>query len=97
MPPAVKGLPFTSLTSSALGVTCLRAASLPVADTVFVNGVIHTMDKQSTTFTAGSLTITNGTITCVVQESDCKAVVGSITKVVDFNGKAMIPGLVDAS
>jgi predicted amidohydrolase YtcJ len=96
MSPAVKGLLLAGLAGSALSSIVSRAASLPVADTVFVNGVIHTLDTQSTTVTGGSLAITNGTITCVGQEEDCKPAIGSATKVVDLNGKSMIPGLIDA-
>ena len=93
---SVKGLLLASLAGSALGNAVSRAAPLPIADTVFVNGVIHTLDAKSTTVTGGSLAITNGTITCVGQGQDCRPAIGNVTKVVDLNGKAMIPGLIDA-
>ncbi|EMD87041.1 hypothetical protein COCC4DRAFT_198612 [Bipolaris maydis ATCC 48331] len=96
MSQAIKGLLLASLAGSALSSTIPRAASLPVADTVFVNGVIHTLDNKSNTITAGSLAVTNGTITCVGKEEDCKPAVGASTKVINLNGKSMIPGLIDA-
>jgi len=50
---SVKGLLLASLAGSALGNAISRAAPLPVADTVFVNGLIHTLDAKSTTVTGG--------------------------------------------
>ncbi|KAK1917769.1 hypothetical protein P3342_000484 [Pyrenophora teres f. teres] len=93
---SVKGLLLASLAGSTLGSAVSRAAPVPFADTVFVNGVIHTLDDKSTTITGGSLSVTNGAITCVGREQDCKPTIGNSTKVVDLNGKAMIPGLIDA-
>ncbi|RYP08931.1 hypothetical protein DL764_001584 [Monosporascus ibericus] len=73
----------------------VSCAALPIADTLFVNGTIHTLDTGSTTVVDGALAITNGTITCVGTEVACKPAVGNSTKVVDLNGKAVIPGLID--
>jgi predicted amidohydrolase YtcJ len=96
MPPAVNGLLLACLAGSAVCGTIARYEALPVADTLFVNGVIHTLDAKSTTVAGGSLAITNGTITCVGKEEDCRPTKGSATKVVDLKGKAVIPGLIDA-
>ncbi|PSN63054.1 hypothetical protein BS50DRAFT_500362 [Corynespora cassiicola Philippines] len=85
---------FACLIGSVYGSLSPRSA-LPTADTVFINGVIHTLDSQSTTIKSGALAISNGTITCVGGEEDCRPSVGNSTKLVDLNGKAMVPGLID--
>jgi predicted amidohydrolase YtcJ len=95
MPPAVSALLFACLAGTAVCEKLSQRATLPVADTFFVNGTIHTLDGASTTYTAGALAITNGSITCVGSGKTCKPAVGSFTKVVDLNGKAVIPGLID--
>ncbi|PVH91006.1 hypothetical protein DM02DRAFT_620750 [Periconia macrospinosa] len=95
MAPAVNSLLLACFAGSALGASIAQRAPLPIADTLFVNGIIHTLDSGSTTINGGALAITNGTITCVGEEEDCKSAVGASTKVVDLNGKVMIPGLID--
>jgi predicted amidohydrolase YtcJ len=95
MAPAVNTLLLACFVGSAVGASISQRAILPIADTLFVNGIIHTLDSGSTTITGGALAITNGTITCVGDEEACKPAVGASTKVVNLNGKVMIPGLID--
>lgn len=96
MPPAVRIVIFACLVGT---VVCRRLSlrtNLPVADTIFPNGTIHTLDAESNTIVAGAIAITSGSITCVGEEEACKPAVGSSTKVVDLHGKSVIPGLTDA-
>jgi predicted amidohydrolase YtcJ len=95
MPPAMRALLFACVVGTTVCEDRFHGTTLPVADTLFVNGTIHTLDSTSTTYAGGALAITNGSITCVGNEETCKPAVGSSTKVVDLNRKAVIPGLID--
>jgi predicted amidohydrolase YtcJ len=95
MPSAVNTLLLACLAGTAVCGSLSHRATLPVADTLFINGIIHTLDSGSTTIASGALAITNGTITCVGKEEACWPAVGNSTNVVNLNGKAMIPGLID--
>ncbi|KAK5652405.1 hypothetical protein OQA88_10597 [Cercophora sp. LCS_1] len=73
-----------------------RPRPLPhqVADIVFCNGSIYTIDKQFSK--ASSLAVKNGIITDVGTDSRAQKWVGNTTKVVDLQGRMVMPGLVDA-
>ena len=64
------------------------------ADIIFHNGSIYTLDQYSSKVNA--LAVKNGVIVCVGSNEDIKPYVGSTTKVVDLQGHAAIPGLIDS-
>lgn len=66
---------------------------MPIADSVFRGGTIHTMDP--TTPSTDAVAVHDGTI-IAVGETDCAAVTGTITEVVDLDGRTLIPGFHDA-
>jgi predicted amidohydrolase YtcJ len=63
----------------------------PGAEVVFVNGTIETMTEDLTTTDA--LAVTDGEI--IALGADAVALVGSATRVVDLEGRAALPGIVD--
>ena len=65
-----------------------------IADTVFVNGKVATVDKQFSFQRA--VAVKDGWIIEVGQDSDVKKYIGPDTKVIDLNGKLLMPGAHDA-
>ena len=63
-------------------------------DTVLVNGKILTVDRTSSTREA--LAIRGGTITAVGTTADIRRLAGSTTRVIDLQGRTVIPGLIDS-
>jgi predicted amidohydrolase YtcJ len=61
------------------------------ADTVFVNGTIETMSVDLAT--SDALAITDGVI--VAQGDEARSLIGPATRVIDLDGKAVLPGIVD--
>jgi predicted amidohydrolase YtcJ len=64
------------------------------ADLVITNGNIRTMDTRRTV--ARSLAILNGHIIAVGSDADTKPLVGRNTRVIDAQGRTIIPGFNDA-
>jgi len=95
MAPSVNTLLLACFAGTAVCGSLSHPTTIPIADTLFINGIIHTLDSESTTVAGGALAITNGTITCIGKEEACWSAVGNSTKVVNLNGKAVIPGLID--
>lgn len=80
-------------------VTALLAATSAsptgtIADTVFHNGSIYTLDVYSSKVDA--LAVKDGAIVFVGSNDDVKSSVGNTTKVVNLQGHAAIPGLIDS-
>jgi predicted amidohydrolase YtcJ len=65
-----------------------------IADTVFQNGSIYTLDEYSSKFNA--LAVKDGVIVFIGSNDDAKSHVGNTTKVVNLRGQAAIPGLIDS-
>ena len=65
-----------------------------IADTVFVNGKIASLDKCSTFHR--SLAIKDGFIIEVGQDEDVQEYIGEKTEVIDLAGKLVLPGIHDA-
>ena len=65
-----------------------------VAETVYKNGFVITVDKDDST--AQAVAIKDGKILAVGSDSAIEGHVGADTKVVDLAGKTMIPGIYDA-
>ncbi|NLT48920.1 MAG: LysM peptidoglycan-binding domain-containing protein, partial [Clostridiales bacterium] len=67
---------------------------LPVADTVLKNGTVYTIDAANTV--AQAVAIKGNEIIFVGGNADVDSYVGSSTKVVDLNGKVVMPGMIDS-
>ena len=69
------------------------AHAMEVADTVFINGKIITVDERFTI--AHALAIKGDRIIDVGTTPQIRKLAGANTKVVDLKGKTVIPGLID--
>ncbi|MGI9517324.1 MAG: amidohydrolase [Pirellulaceae bacterium] len=65
-----------------------------VADAVYQNGVVYTVDGMRST--AEAFAVKDGKFLAVGSSDDMKAFTGSNTQVVDLGGKMVMPGLIDA-
>lgn len=75
-------------------VWCVTAFAVgPAADTVYRNGYIYTVDAKN--HVQQALAVRQGIIVYVGSNSGVKPYVGVETKVVDLQGRMMMPGLVD--
>jgi predicted amidohydrolase YtcJ len=63
------------------------------ADTVFINGRIHTVDALDTV--AQSLAVRDGRLVYVGDDGGAKAFVGRRTRKIDLEGRTVLPGLID--
>ena len=66
----------------------------PSADTVYVNGKIITADKAFTV--AQAVAVKDGRFVAVGTSDEVRRYVSATTRVVDLNGSAVIPGLMDS-
>ena len=64
------------------------------ADTAFVNGKILTGDSTSTVHQA--LAVRDGRILAVGTNADVRRLSGKSTRLVDLQGRSVVPGLVDS-
>lgn len=64
------------------------------ADLVFLNGVIETLDESNPT--AEALAIKNGLILFVGSSSDVENFISDSTKVIDLEGKFVMPGFIES-
>ncbi|MEM7467605.1 MAG: amidohydrolase [Pseudomonadota bacterium] len=64
------------------------------ADTVFINGRIHTMDREQPVVEA--MAVENGRIVAIGASADLDALIKSDTKRVDLNDRMVMPGIIDA-
>ena len=64
------------------------------ADTVFINGKVITVDKEDSIKEA--VAIINNKIAFVGSNKEVKDYIGENTKVIDINGKTLMPGFIDA-
>ena len=62
-------------------------------DTVYINGDIITMNPQMPS--ANAVAVKNGKITAVGSNEKIKQITGKKTKVIDLNGKTLIPGFIE--
>lgn len=80
-----------ALISAALLIGC--DGSRAFADSVFVNGYVYTVDDQDSV--AQAVAIKDGRILMVGTTDEMQALIGATTRVVDLQGKMMMPGMVD--
>jgi len=64
------------------------------ADTVFKNGFVLTVDSLNTK--AQAVAVKDGKIIFVGENEAVKSFIGEKTKVIDINGKMMLPGFIDS-
>ncbi|PEK75663.1 amidohydrolase [Bacillus toyonensis] len=65
-----------------------------IADTIFINGKIYTVEKQQPW--AEAVAISKGKIIYVGNTTCAQAYKGNKTKVIDLKGKMMLPGFIDS-
>ena len=70
-----------------------EARKTVVADLIFHNGTIHTLDADFST--AEALAVKDGRILAVGSEGEVMRLAGPGTRKVDLDGRALIPGFVD--
>jgi predicted amidohydrolase YtcJ len=76
----------------------LAAFVLPVTaqspDAALINGKIITLDERSTM--AEALAVRDGKIVAVGRSADIRNLAGPATRIIDFGGRTVIPGLIDS-
>jgi predicted amidohydrolase YtcJ len=75
-------------------VLAARAAVISPADTVFLDGAIHTVDAANSV--AQAVAVRDGRIVFVGADAQARRFVGPSTDVVDLGGKLVLPGITDA-
>ncbi|MFM7274834.1 MAG: amidohydrolase, partial [Gammaproteobacteria bacterium] len=68
-------------------------ASPPPADLVFAGGVVHTADARGTR--AAALAVRDGKIVFVGEDAGARALAGKGTRVVELDGRMLLPGFID--
>src|SRR5580693_955932 len=90
--------PIAKFIRAALAAIVAIAAALPAraqnADTILVNGKILTVDRQFSTREA--VAIRYGKITAVGSNSEVRKQAGPQTRVIDLQGRTVIPGFIDS-
>lgn len=92
--PGVAGVFATAGLVNALSVGAANLAAQEPADLVVVNAVIHTVDPG--TPLARAMAVKEGHIVAVGSTEEIERHRGSHTVVIDLDGRAVIPGLIDA-
>jgi predicted amidohydrolase YtcJ len=83
------------LVAIAIALVTLVAYAQPTApDSIYVNGTVLTMDGSARTVEAVS--VKGDRIADVGANADIRRSAGSSTRLVDLNGKVLLPGLIDA-
>jgi len=81
-----------------LALLCLPAGCAApqgdAADLLFVGGPVHTLEAEHGT--ASALAVKDGRILWVGEEGDAGAHRGSDTRVIDLDGRALLPGFIDS-
>ncbi|WP_348787066.1 amidohydrolase family protein [Leifsonia sp. NPDC080035] len=72
----------------------MQTAPDPSADLVLRGGVVHTLDGDDTT--AQAIAVRHGRILKVGSDAQVEATIGRRTRVVDLDGRAVIPGVNDS-
>jgi len=75
------------------GVSSSAMAAGPSAEVVYQNGTVHTVDQTGTV--AQALAISGGKIAYVGSNAGAQSLIGKNTKVIDLEGRTVMPGLID--
>ncbi|MEX3071485.1 amidohydrolase [Vibrio alginolyticus] len=86
-------LPLALALSSISCTSVATSPTKPFADTIYVGGDIVTVNDSAPS--AEALAIKNGRILAVGKESELMALRDDNTKIVDLDGRTMIPGFID--
>ncbi|MCA0936842.1 amidohydrolase [Vibrio alginolyticus] len=86
-------LPLALALSSISCTSVATSPTKPFADTIYVGGDIVTVNDSA--LSAEALAIKNGRILAVGKESELMALRDDNTKIVDLDGRTMIPGFID--
>lgn len=70
-----------------------KTAAGQVADTVFVNGRVHTVNQRNEV--VQGLAIRDGVIVALGDDSSVRNYIGSDTRIIDLEGRMLMPGIVD--
>ncbi|MBT7449941.1 MAG: amidohydrolase [Rhodospirillaceae bacterium] len=65
-------------------------------DILFINGAVVTLAGPDDSAVAEALAVTGDRITAVGKTADLSALAGPKTNIIDLNGKALLPGFIDA-
>ena len=82
------------LLASALLVAGATHARAQAVDTILVNGKIVTADAQASV--RGALAVRGGRIAALGTDADVRRLAGPATRVIDLQGRTVIPGLIDS-
>ena len=82
------------LLASALLLAGATSAGAQAVDTILVNGKVVTVDAQSSVRSA--LAIRGGRIAALGTDADIRRLAGPATRVIDLQGRTVIPGLIDS-
>ena len=82
------------LVASALLVLGVTHATAQTVDTILVNGKVVTLDSQTSIRSA--LAIRDGSIAAVGADADIRRLAAPGTRVIDLQGRTVIPGLIDS-
>ncbi|KAK8074366.1 hypothetical protein PG994_005265 [Apiospora phragmitis] len=93
-PNLIDGLSWLAAVGIGLVSTAGAANTEPPADFVFGNGSIYTLDADSNV--AAALAVKGGYISSIGRDADIEPLIGIDTKVVDLQGRMVMPGLVDS-
>ena len=97
---AIGWLAIVALCGPALGLSVAggrvagQQPDAPVADIVFRAGPVITVDPQERV--AAAVAIAGNRIAAVGSEQDVNRLVGARTRVIDLNGRALLPGFIDS-
>ena len=80
--------------AAAIALVLAGAAWAQDADTIYRSGVVLTMDAENSV--RESVAVANGKILAVGSDAEIAAHTGSGTRVVDLQGKTVVPGFIDA-
>jgi predicted amidohydrolase YtcJ len=90
---AAGGVVLAALAGWCCAAAAAAAAAAARADAVYVNGYLYTVDARDSIRQA--LAVRNGRIAYVGSNAGARALAGATTRVVDLQGRLLMPGLVD--
>jgi len=85
---------FRATVSVALMFVATTSFAKPPADILFINGAVYTVDAARSW--ASAVAVTDGRITYVGDSTTAKVDAGPQTRVIDLNGRMLLPGLQDS-
>lgn len=84
---------FASTVGCPAGVADAQERQSPLADTVLLGGKILTVDGRNSV--AQAIAVRGGKIQAVGTNAEIKRLVGNRTRIIELNGKTVVPGLIE--